>query len=216
MSDPRAAEVHRILERYLIEVVEAFNLCPWAYAARTRGELRVEIVWGPTCELTTTCDQARQALTSPGASVVMLVFPELLGGARAIDALRNGVAMRLPEAGVAAFGPHGNFDLGSPAKLVPFLRRSPDPLLQLVPFSILDALRQPRTTLMTAELAVQARVLSGLGPPPPTPLVDAIAERNHATVAPDGGRALSRVLADIARDRAQSYQRAGIRHAAAS
>ena len=35
----RAAEVRRILERYLVEVVERHALCPWARSARERGEL---------------------------------------------------------------------------------------------------------------------------------------------------------------------------------
>src|ERR1051325_11752428 len=42
----RAAEVERILERYLVEVVERHELCPWARTARERGELAIGVLWG--------------------------------------------------------------------------------------------------------------------------------------------------------------------------
>jgi len=210
-GDPRIAEVHRLLDRYLVEVVEAWSLCPWAYNARTHGELHVEIHWGATGELAAACELARRGLAAPGARVVMLVFPELAGGVRAIEALRNGVALRLPEAGVAAFGPHGAADLSSPAKLVPLLRRSPDPMLQLVPFTILDELRQQFQPMAPPARNAQALALAGHGAPPPPSMIDGIARRNHAVVAPDGAAQLQRALDDIARDRAVSYLRSGIR-----
>lgn len=214
-GDPRAAEVHRLLDRYLVEVVEAWSLCPWAYNARIHGELHVEIHWGATGELAAACELARRGLAAPGARVVMLVFPELAGGVRAIEALRNGVAQRLPEAGVAAFGPHGAFDLSSPAKVVPLLRRSPDPMLQLVPFTILDDLRQQFQPIEPPARNAQALALAGHGAPPPPSMIDGIARRNHAVVAPDGAAQLQRALGDIAQDRAASYPRAGIRIAGA-
>jgi hypothetical protein len=214
-ADPRAAEVHRLLDRYLVEVVEAWSLCPWAYNARTRGEVHVEIQWGATGELAATCALARRGLAAPGARVVMLVFPELASGVRAIEALRDGVALRVAVAGVAAFGPHGAFDLSSPAKLVPLLRRSPDPMLQLVPFSILDELRRQLQPIEPPARHAQALALAGHGAPPPPSMIDGIARRNHAVIAPDGAAQLQRTLADLARDRAINYPRAGIRIAGA-
>jgi hypothetical protein len=214
-ADPRAAEVHRLLHRYLVEVVEAWSLCPWAYNARTRGEVHVEIQWGTTGDLDAICALARRGLAAPGARVVMLVFPELAGGVRTIEALRDGVALRVAEAGVAAFGPHGAFDLSSPAKLVPLLRRSPDPMLQLVPFTLLDELRQQLQPSEPPARNAQALALAGHGAPPPPSMIDGIARRNHAVIAPDGAAQLQRTLADLARDRAISYPRAGIRIAGA-
>lgn len=205
---PREAAVRRLLERYLVEVVEAWGLCPWAHHARLHGELAIDITWGPSCAPELAGELARRGLARPGARVVMLVFPELTGGGRAIEALRDAVARRVPEAGVAAFGPHGALDLSSPAKLVPLLRRSPDPMLQLVPFSLLDELR---AQLAPPELGQQARVLAGLAGPPAPSLVESIARRNHAAVSPDGAAPLLRVLGDLERDRAERYPAAGIR-----
>lgn len=203
-----------MLDRYLVEVVEAWSLCPWAYNARTRGELDVAIQWGATVELTALAELARRGLAVPGARVIMLVFPELAGGMRAIEALRNGIAVRVPEAGVAAFGPHGAADLSTPARLVPLLRRSPDPMLQLVPFPILDELRGSAHAAEPSPRNAQALALAGHGAPPAPSMVDGIARRNHAVVALDRAEQLQRTIEDIARDRAVSYARAGIRIAA--
>jgi hypothetical protein len=200
-----------LLERYLIEVVEAWGLCPWAHGARQKGELIIEVSWGATCEVAAACELARHALHQLGARVVMVVFPELTGGGRAIEALRDAVAAEVFEAGVAAFGPHGALDLATPARLVPLLRRSPDPMLQLVPFALLDELR---SQLSPPALGQQARVLAGLAAPPPPSVIDSIARRNHAVVAPDGAARLLQVLGELARDRAESYAAAGIRIAA--
>lgn len=206
-DDVRAEVVRRVLDRYLIEVVEAFGLCPWAEATRVKGELCVQIVWGEQPSLAQVIEHVRAALGAPRCAVAMVVMPELTGGGPALDALRAGVAQAVREAGVAAFGPHGSLELGTPAKLVPYLRRSPDPMLQLVPFSILDAAR--RQPLQVADRAFTARVLAGLAPPPAPSVSDRIAARNHATVTARLGE-LARVLADIAQDRLAAYPRAGI------
>lgn len=218
---PREAAVHHLLGRYLVEVVEEWGLCPWAQKARLRGEVKVAVAWGSSCEAEVACQLARRCLEDPAARVVMLVFPELVGGASALEPLRDEVALLVPDAGVAAFGPHGahgapdlldlDLALSSPARLVPLLRRSPDPMLQLVPFSLLDELRaQPPP----AELGQQARVLAGLVAPPPPSLVDGIALRNHAAISPDRGARLLATLEELARDRAERYAAAGIRVAA--
>jgi hypothetical protein len=196
------------LGRYLVEVVEAFGLCPWAQPARVGGEVGVRVGWGAAVSVDDAAALARAALAEPGAAVAMVVLPELAGGRAAIEALRDGVAHAVREAGVAAFGPHGALELTSPAKLVPYLRRSPDPLLQLVPFAILDEARRSAPGL--PDRAAIARALAGQAPPPEPSVADRIAARNLATVRRDPA-ALARALDDLARDRAASYPRAGVR-----
>jgi hypothetical protein len=203
----RTAEVRRVLDRYLIEVVESWNLCPWARGTRQNDELRLEICWGPTCEIDTACELVRQGFAACSAKVVMLVCPELRGDHRVLTRLRDGVARQLPDTGVAAFGPAGTLDLRSPGQLVPLLRRSPDPMLQLMPFSILDPIRSQVQPLRLTE---QLCALTGQSSPPPPSVAEAIALRNHAAVIADHAQRLLFVLADIAADRARSYARLGI------
>ena len=121
-----------MFERYLVEVVEKYDFCPWARGARDKGEMAVEVVWGtPTVEAWVTA--AAELLGRPGIVVAMVIAPELSITASELHGVRGEVAARIATAGVAEFHPLATLDLVTPARLVPFVRRSPDPLLQLVP-----------------------------------------------------------------------------------
>lgn len=199
------AEVRRLLDRYIVEIVEAYDLCPWARAARTGGEVTAAVLWGtPSVADWTTA--AERALAAPTTRVAMIVAPELASTPRELRAVRDEVAARIPATGVADFHPDAELDLATPARLVPYLRRSPDPLLQLVPLALLDSVRgQPPT----ADRAAQAKMLRGVAAPLRGDVADSIAETNHTRVA--GSRdEIAAVLDDIAADRRRSYGRAGI------
>ena len=200
MQPRNSAEVRRILDRYLVEVVEAFDLCPWAKSARLAGEITVEIVWG-TPSLDAWEAAARSALAQPATRVAMIVAPELALDRDAFRAVRDQVAARLPSAGVAHFHPDAAIDLASPARLVPFVRRSPDPLLQLVPLAILD---QIRSGAPLPDLAAQAQILGGHAAPPRGDIAERIAHANFATVTAQLA-AIVAVLDDIGRDRRAAY-----------
>jgi hypothetical protein len=207
----RPAEVLRILERYLVEVVERHELCPWARAARERGELAVGIVWGVPA-LEAWIAEAERLLALPATRVAMVIAPELALSRDAFRAVRDAVAARIPSAGVAEFYPAAALDLATPPRLVPFLRRSPDPLLQLVPHALLDAVRAGAPP---ADLAQQATMLSGRAEAPRADVATRIAAANHATAA-RAHAAISAALDDIAADRRDAYARVGITSARAS
>jgi hypothetical protein len=203
----RAAEVRRILERYLVEVVERHALCPWARAARERGELAVGILWGDPA-LEAWVAEAARLLAAPATRVAMVVGPESAVTRPALAALRDQVAARLPAAGVAEFHPDAALDLETPARLVPFLRRSPDPMLQLVPLALIDDARARAGGAAAPDLARQAAMLGGRAAPV-RELADEIAAVNHATVAA-AHAAISAALDAIAADRSVAYARVGI------
>ena len=201
----KAAEVLRILDRYLIEVVERYDLCPWARAARLGGEVAAGVLWGAPSE-DAWVDAASALLARPGARVVMVVAPELAITPSALRAIRSRIVVRLPHAGIADFHPQATLDLATPARLVPFLRRAPDPLLQLVPLSLLATVRGPPQTV---DLARQVLLLGGLGPPPRPDAAARIAAANHATTTLHAAE-IEAALDAIAADRAAAYARAGI------
>lgn len=204
-GDPKSAEVRRILDRYLVEVVERYELCPWARPARLGGEVAVGILWGtPACDAWISA--ARSLLAEPATRVAMVVAPELAIAPAALRALRDELAAELTDAGIADFHPDAGLDLGSPARLVPFLRRSPDPLLQLVPLALLDSVRGAPPV---ADRTQQAQILGGLAAAPRGDVADRIAVTNHATVAAHHA-AIAATLDDIAADRAAAYARVGI------
>ena len=196
----RSAEVRRIFERYLVEVVERHDLCPWARGARERGEIGFAVLWGAPDDAAW-LGAAETTLGEPHVRVAMIVAPDLAIGRTELRALRDRIAARIPTAGVAEFHPEAPLDLASPARLVPFLRRAPDPLLQLVPLALLDAVRGAPPIAARGD---QAAMLGGHGREPREAPSDQIAAANHATV----GRVhaeIAATLADIAADRAASY-----------
>jgi hypothetical protein len=136
----------------------------------------------------------------------MVLAPETARTPAQLRAVRDRVVTRVPAAGVADFHPEAALDLASPARLVPFLRRSPDPLLQLVPLALLDSVRGAPPT---ADRVTQVQMLGGIAPPSRGDVADRIAAANHATVTAHAAQ-IAGVLDDIAADRRASYARAGI------
>ena len=193
-----------MFERYLVEVVEKYDFCPWARGARDKGEMAVEVVWGtPTVEAWVTA--AAELLGRPGIVVAMVIAPELSITASELHGVRGEVAARIATAGVAEFHPLATLDLVTPARLVPFVRRSPDPLLQLVPLALLDSVRATSPALR----AKQAQILSGRAAPPRPDAAARIAAANHATVSAAHAE-IERTLDAIAADRAETYAALGI------
>jgi hypothetical protein len=206
VAERKNAEVRRILDRYLVEVVERYELCPWARPAREGGELGVALLWGtPTFEMWYRFSHG--VLARPGVRVGMVIAPELAITPSAFRALRDEVAALQPAAGVADFHPDAALDLASPARLVPFLRRSPDPMLQLAP---LELLAHARAAPPALDRAHQASALAGRGEPPRGDVADRIAAANHAMVT-EHAAAIEQALATIAEDRRAAYARVGIR-----
>ncbi len=202
--DARDAEVRRVLDRYLVEIVETYELCPWARSARVTGELAVAVLWGRPA-LTDWVAAATRLLDAPATRVAMVLAPELPVTPGELRAIRDELTKLVPHAGVAHFHPEAPLELATAARLVPFLRRSPDPMLQLVPFTVLDAVRPPSSIV---DRTYQAAMIQGGFVAKPD-LADRIAEINHGTVAASHA-AIVATLDDIARDRAASYARVGI------
>jgi hypothetical protein len=197
--------VIRLLERYLVEIVERYDLCPWARPARQRGEVAIEVLWG-TPDIATWIGAAKHMLSRPNATVAMVIAPELSVDRIFLHGIRNEVSAAIPSVGVAEFHPDADLDLVSPARLVPFTRRSPDPMLQLVPLAVLSSVRASPPAVDRAQ---QLRMLGGEAAPLRRDAADRIAAANHATI---GGavEAILATLADIAADRERSYGMAGI------
>jgi hypothetical protein len=201
----RSAEVLRVLERYLVEVVERYELCPWACMAREHREIAVGVLWG-TPSLDGWVAEAKRLLAQPQVRVAMVVAPEAAVSCDALRTLRDGAGERIPAAGVAEFHPTAALDLATPTRLVRFLRRSPDPMLQLVPLALIDAVRG---SPVTRGLGEQASMLGGHAKPPRQDVSARIAAANHATVAYAHAE-MTAALEAIAADRDAAYARVGI------
>ena len=199
--------------RYVVEIVEQFGLCPWADRARREGRV-TEVVF----------DQTNPDLFEPSLArmrdlegehridVALFIYPRIglnrldfehfARRLRALDAERH-APDQIPFA-IAAFHPDAPAVLANPDRLVPFLRRTPDPTLQVVRQSTLLRVRGDfhGTSFYGPHLFAAAT------PTPPEPDIrQRIARTNHETVTRVGVETLEAVFRDILRDRDETHAR---------
>ena len=208
-------EVLRINQRYLEEVVEAYSLCPWARRTRENGQLWRSVHWDPE-ELEAVHSTIESFVDKTQFEIGLLIFPTFAGEASEFRQLVG--HMERAHAGahghggtplaMAAFHPQGRRDLSSPARLVPLLRCSPDPCIQLVRRQTLAEVRGSSdigsvfAESLESLLAMEAQM-------PTRDRSQEIADRNYERVRSEP-EAFDAVLKDIAADRRRSYQRLGL------
>jgi hypothetical protein len=146
--------------------------------------------------------------------LLLLLLPRFELGRLELDAFQRMVREQQNHAegtfALAAFHPEAQPDLGDPERLIPFLRRSPDPMLQALRTSTLDRIDPSRgsgTQFMDLDQVLAAGLLgdSGLARPAPEPLRRRIARANLATLERAGIEAFERSIEDIIEDRARTY-----------
>jgi hypothetical protein len=210
------AEVLRVHLRYAQEIVEALGFCPWAAGARAEGRVQTRIVFGRDPDLAQTLHEVESLEYEETADIGLIVFPELTAdrvafqhfGARVREQNEQRTGRGRAPFAIADFHPDAEPDLASGERLVAFIRRSPDPTLQLLRRSTLDAVRrgeQPGTRFVDpARLAAV-----DLARDRPEPIHQRIARANLQTVQRLGIDRIAALLDDILRDRDRSYARLG-------
>lgn len=208
-------EALRLYDRYALEIVEALRICPWAEQSRRQGRVRRRVVVDtePTVE---TLLAEVEAMAQDGSSDIgLLICPLLPDDRRAFErrvaTLREAHARASepspPPVAMAPFHPEAEPDTTRAETLVPFLRRTPDPTIQLVRQQRLDEVRQERdqgTTLVTIDKLDLSAWLRR-----PEPLHRRIAETNLRSVEALGIHEVERRLRDIRHDRDRSYRELG-------
>jgi hypothetical protein len=202
-------------ERYAVEVVERYGLCPWARAARESGEVVLRVVFSRNPddfeESLDVLGELSRAAEAP--EIALVIYPLLDVDRLAFEdytrRLRTHAELGSPKLdafAMAAFHPAATPDFSHPDRLVPYVRRSPDPTLQLVRKSAISSIKG--LTSGTAFLDVSTLSLeafSALAQPQPKPLRERIAEQNLLTVTQVGPAVIDAVLADIANDRERAH-----------
>jgi hypothetical protein len=200
----------RLYRRYELEVVEACELCPWASRVRRDDRLRERVLLqrdpaslGPSLD-------AIQRFSEEEVDVALLLYPRLGLGRGAFEQF----AARVRDADVgrralgnvpfvfAVFHPDAAPDLAEPERLIPFLRRTPDPTIQLLRSTVLDRVRgvTPQGTQF-----VDPHALTTLDANVEPSLRERIASANLATTLRIGVETIARRFEDIARDRDETY-----------
>jgi hypothetical protein len=182
----------RLNDRYLNEAVLGFGLCPWAERVLSGGELRRDVILDETPALAAALAFVDE-LAGAGQTVAVgiLIFPCVAVGSAAFDRfteeVRRADRERCRREGrkdfvMAAFHPHAADTFETPYQLISFVRRTPDPMIQLVRAELMDQLRAARPSLS-----------------------DDLAQQNFTTVKARGAEQLDAILRDIRRDRDQTY-----------
>ncbi len=199
----------RLYRRYEREIVEACDLCPWAVRVRLDGRIRERVLLQEDDLLTSSLD-AIHAFAEQDIDVALLLYPRIGLGRAAFDHF----AGRLRDADVArqslgqvpfvfaVFHPEAAPDTREPERLIPFLRRTPDPTIQILRSRVVDRVRG--TTPQGTQF-VDPRLVEALSAPVPS-LRERIASANLATTLRIGVETLSLRFDEIIRDREETHR----------
>lgn len=203
----------RVYRRYSTEVVEALGICPWAAKARRDGKVRERVVETPVIDVRGTVAAVQEIERDTDVEIGLLIHPRLridrVGFERFVGRVREsyGEGGANVEMALAAFHPEADPDLAGPERLIPFLRRTPDPTIQLVRRSVLASVRRAHghgTGFVDARHLDFTSLFAG---DPKVPLHERVAQQNLETVQALGVDRLAAILDDIRRDRDESYAR---------
>lgn len=207
----------RINARYLSEVVEAFDLCPWASSVSDGAGLSRQVFLSTEDSPAARDEVAgriEELSKQSEIDIGLFIFPSLAitpqGFRSFVAAMESAHASAHPRGAMpfamADFHPDAPLDTSSAARLVGFIRRAPDPTIQLVRRSAMAKVRSTEDEgSVFAESLASFLPLQGSAPKPS--VSDNIARNNLRTVQKVGSQHIEKILQDIACDRAEAYKR---------
>lgn len=212
-------ETVRLTERYVSEVVVALDLCPWAVPALNSGRVQISVITDnfDAHSIPNAARGCAERLRDTFADIelVLLVLPRLdvrrleMDGLLAL--LRNELTERegVANFALAAFHPQADPDTASGERFIPFLRRSPDPLVQAVRFTALQRIDDKHAggTKFVDPAAFDPVAWSE---PARETLRARIARENLSTVLEHGLDEVRARLDEICEDRRRTHRRLGL------
>ncbi len=211
-----------LYDRYAREVVEAFDFCPFARRAREDSAVMVRVETTSSVTPEAMIELLDRVAKDPKIEIGILIFPREKRSQRewqrhVADTHEADTHMPREFAKVwamAAFHPDAQADLASPSRLVSFIRRTPDPTVQLVRLSTLQQVRakDPKETLFVEPSKIDQFVRDLEANPDRAEKVsihDRIAQANHDTVIRETVAKVEAVIASIQHERASRYAAIG-------
>lgn len=191
-------------DRYLREFVEALHICPYAKTCRESGKLQRRVV--ESREQAPAVMAEIEAMPAADVEVALLIFPgEPTGSeqaARDFESFGAGLRPDLRAFYCVAFHPDLPRDLADGHRAVQFIRRSPDPTIQMVRASVLKEVRGPNdggTRVITDPGSLSLEQLLAVASP--LSLADRIAQANLETLRREGPDRIEALLASFTADR---------------
>lgn len=136
-------------DRYVLDLLEKENFCPYARAGRERGRTERRVHFADTDSLAPIADIFADAVPRD-VEVLQVIFPLVPVEPQAFSRFVNDVTDALnqtqprPVFASAALHPHLPYRRETPAGLISLFRRAPDPTLQWVRLSTLDNIYRGR------------------------------------------------------------------------
>lgn len=212
-------EAIRLCRRYIDEVVLPFDLCPWAAPALKQQRVEItaisEAVTTPGAPLMEAARRGAASLDAcsprPDLELVLLVYPRFMLARTEFDGLLRELRDQHGSGSfvMAAFHPDAGPDTANAERLVPFLRRSPDPMVQAVRRDVLDRIEPGRGT-GTAFVSLDRFLAGDLSAPPSPSPRERVAQANLETIRRVGTDVVERALASIHDDRRRTYEALGL------
>lgn len=206
------AEAVRLFRRYAVEMVEGLSLCPWAHVSRRDGHVRETVVLEPDLSVERVLAAIDELSADPAVEIGIVLFPlveadratfeRFVASVRAADE-----AVRRPSDQAWAMA---DFHPGAPAVLTPdgaftnFVRRTPDPTIQLVRQSALARVRRGDnhgSGYFDVSLLTEHTVF----PPVEAPLHERVLDTNREQIEKTGLQEVAARFAAIRADRDASY-----------
>jgi hypothetical protein len=192
-------------DRYLREFVEALHLCPFARRCREDGKLHRRVLLPQDDALEAV--REIEALPAESVEVALLIFPlkptGSLESARAFEAFGAQIRETMfaahfsgPPFYLVAFHPNLPRDLTDAHRAVQFIRRSPDPTLQLVRASVLQEVRgnnESERYIDSSKLSLEQMLALTV----PVSTSDRIAEANLETLLREDPDAVEALLTSL-------------------
>lgn len=228
-------ETRRLCQRYIDEVVLPFNLCPWAAPALQKSAVQMAVItdtFSGTASYAEAAERVLSALNSiqnDEIELVLVLLPRCRYSRLDMDDVLREIRQRTRPVGthersrieaeqgeatfaLAAFHPDAAPDTTTGERLIPYLRRTPDPMIQAVRSSTLAKIDPDRGT-GTAFFNIEEMSLDQLNRSPKQPLRARVANANLETCLREGLSSLearfNAILEDHAVTRARLSSRGG-------
>jgi hypothetical protein len=206
------SEAIRVFRRYAVELVEGLSLCPWAFVSRRDGHVREVVITEPELDLARVARAIDELSADPAIEIGIVLFPRAEVDRATFE--RFVIQVRTHDESLRrGFGEAwamAEFHPDAPAVLTPdgaftnFVRRTPDPTIQLVRQSALERVRRGDNH-GSGYFDIKNLTEDTVFPPVEPPLHERVLEQNREHIARAGVAEVAARFAEIRADRDASY-----------